>query len=209
MRIAILGTGTVGQALATGWLRAGHAIIFGSRQPDDNKAAELMALFQGKVQIQATAAAIAAAEVVVLAVPWAAADAVIAQGEDWSGKILIDATNPIAPGLQLAVGKDNSGAEQVQSWAPAARVVKAFNTTGAENMLDPVYAGQAITMFIAGDDPTAKQVVKGLAEDIGFETADTGNLQTARFLEPLALAWIHLAIVQKQGRNIAFKVVKR
>jgi predicted dinucleotide-binding enzyme len=190
-------------------LRAGHAIIFGSRQPDDDKAAELMALFQGKVQIQTTAAAIAAAEVVVLAVPWAAAEAVIAQGEDWSGKILIDATNPIAPGLQLAVGKDNSGAEQVQSWAPAARVVKAFNTTGAENMLDPVYAGQAITMFIAGDDPTAKQVVKGLAEDIGFETADTGNLQTARFLEPLALAWIHLAIVQKQGRNIAFKVVKR
>ena len=209
MRIAILGTGTVGQALATGWLRAGHEIIFGSRQPDDDKAAALMTLFHGKVQIQATAAAIAAAEVVVLAVPWAAAEAVIAQGEDWAGKILIDATNPIAPGLQLAVGKDSSGAEQVQTWATGARVVKAFNTTGAENMLNPIYDGQATTMFIAGDDPAAKQVVKGLAEDLGFETADTGNLQTARFLEPLALAWIHLAIVQKQGRNIAFKLMKR
>ena len=209
MRIAILGTGTVGQALTTGWLRAGHAIIFGSRQPDDDKAAELMTLFEGKIQIQATAAAIAAAEVVVLAVPWAAAEAVIAQGEDWTGKILIDATNPIAPGLQLAVGKDSSGAEQVQTWATGARVVKAFNTTGAENMLNPIYDGQATTMFIAGDDPAAKQVVKGLAEDLGFETADTGNLQTARFLEPLALAWIHLAIVQKQGRNIAFKLMKR
>ena len=209
MRIAILGTGTVGQALATGWLRAGHAIIFGSRQPDDDKAAELMTLFEGKIQIQATAAAITAAEVVVLAVPWAAAEAVIAQGEDWAGKILIDATNPIAPGLQLAVGKDSSGAEQVQTWATGARVVKAFNTTGAENMLNPIYDGQATTMFIAGDDPAAKQVVKGLAEDLGFETADTGNLQTARFLEPLALAWIHLAIVQKQGRNIAFKLMKR
>ncbi len=117
--------------------------------------------------------------------------------------------NPIAPGLQLAVGKDSSGAEQVQTWATGARVVKAFNTTGAENMLNPIYDGQATTMFIAGDDPVAKQVVKGLAEELGFETADTGNLQTARFLEPLALAWIHLAIVQKQGRNIAFKVMKR
>jgi hypothetical protein len=87
--------------------------------------------------------------------------------------------------------------------------VKAFNTTGAENMLDPLYAGDAITMFICGDDPDAKATVTKLAEALGFEVADVGGLETARLIEPLALVWINLAIKQGLGRNIAFKLVRR
>lgn len=209
MKIAILGTGNVGQALATGWLRTNHEITFGSRQPTGDKAAELLTIFQGKVQIAETAAAVAVADVVVLAVPWSAAEAVVKSVHDWSGKILVDATNPIGPGFQLAVDQGRSGAEQVQGWAIGARVVKAFNTTGAENMLDPIYHGQATVMFISSDDPDAKAVVRQLAEDLGFAVADVGPLATAGYLESLAMVWIHLAIVQKQGRNIALQLVMR
>lgn len=123
--------------------------------------------------------------------------------------MLIDATNPIGPGFQLAVGKDTSGVELVQSWATHACVVIAFNSIGAENMRNPIYNGEPTTMFICGDDAAAKAIAKTLAEDLGFAVADTGGLATARYLESLAMVWIHLAIVQKQGRSIAFKVVQR
>jgi predicted dinucleotide-binding enzyme len=107
------------------------------------------------------------------------------------------------------VGHTTSGAEQVAAWAMSRRVVKAFNTTGAENMADPIYQSQPITMFICGDDNEAKAAVARLAEELGFEVADTGKLAMARYLEPLAMVWINLAIVQKQGRNMAFKLVRR
>ena len=209
MNITILGAGKVGQALATGWLRAGHTILFGSRQPTGEKGMELLAAFDNQVQILETAAAVAAANVVVLAVPWIAAESVMKGVSNWSGKILIDAINPIGPGFQLAVDGGTSGAEQIQGWATGARVIKAFNTTGAENMLDPIYHGQATAMFISGDDPAAKAVVTQLAEDLGFAVADVGPLTTARYLESLAMVWIHLAIVQNQGRNIALQLVRR
>lgn len=209
MKIAILGTGNVGQALAMGWLRTGHRVIFGSREPGGEKATALQVAFQGKVGIQVPAAAAVEAEVIVLAVPWNTVETVVKDLGDLGGKVLIDATNPIGPGFQLAVGKETSGAEQIQSWATHAHVVKAFNTTGTENMLDPIYDGQAITMFICGDDRAAKASVKQLAEDLGFAVADTGALATARYLEPLAMVWIHLALVQKQGRDIALRLVKR
>lgn len=209
MKIAIIGAGNVGQALASGWTSKGHQVIFGSRDPDGAKAQAAVAATAGKATAQREQAAVQAAEVVVLAVPWDATEAVVKGLGDLAGKTLIDATNPIGPGFQLAVGKDTSGAELVQQWAPNARVIKAFNTTGAENMRNPLYDGEPTTMFICGDDAAAKSVVKGLAEDLGFAVADTGGLATARYLEPLAMVWIHLAIVQKQGRNIALKLVQR
>jgi len=87
--------------------------------------------------------------------------------------------------------------------------VKAFNTTGANNMADPIYHGEATTMFICGDDVAAKTAVTQLAQELGFDVADVGNLSKARLLEPLALVWISLAMQQGLGRNIAFKLVRR
>ena len=208
MNIVIIGTGNVGQALASGWTSKGHQVIFGSRDPAGEKAQAAVAATGGKATVQREQAAAEAAAVVVLAVPWEATETVVKGLGDLEGKILIDATNPIGPGFQLAVGKDSSGAELVQQWAPHARVVKAFNSTGAENMRNPIYHGEPTAMFICGDDAAAKAVVKGLAEELGFAVADTGGLLTARYLEPLAMVWIHLAIVQKQGRRIAFKLVR-
>ncbi|MCB0063652.1 MAG: NAD(P)-binding domain-containing protein [Caldilineaceae bacterium] len=209
MKIAILGTGNVGQALATGWLRAGHVITFGSRQPTDEAAQALVAAFPNKVAVADHAAAVAQAEVAVLAVPWAAAEAVVKGVEDWGNRILIDATNPIAPGLELAAVEAGSGGEAVQAWASGARVVKAFNTTGYNNMLDPHYDGASTTMFIAGNDTEAKQTVTALTAALGFDVVDAGDISKARLLEPLALLWINLALVQGQGREIALKLVRR
>jgi len=209
MKIAVIGTGKVGRALGLTWARLGHEVVFGSRDPGQEKCQTLVV----EAGEQATAAtipdAVATAEAIALTTPWSAVEDVIRQGGDWTGKIIIDCTNPIAPGLQLAVGGDISAAELIAGWTKGAYVIKAFNTTGWENMIDPIYDGEAITMFICGDDREAKAAVRRLAESMGFEVADTGGLKTARYLEPLALAYISLAGPQGWGRNIAFKIVRR
>jgi len=126
----------------------------------------------------------------------------------------VDATNPVAMGLAglkkgLLVGHTTSAAEQVATWAQGARVVKAFNTTGFGNMHDPCYGSQAVTMFLCGDDADAKVVVIQLGEDLGFEMIDAGPLAIARLLEPLAMLWIHLAVFQEMGPDVAFMLQRR
>ena len=208
MNIAVIGSGNVCGTLGRRWAELGHQVIFGSRDPHSQK---VKALLAASPQARAATAgdAAAQAEVVALATPWPGLEQIVTGLGDLRGKVVIDCTNPIAPGFQLAVGVTTSGAEQVAGWATGARVVKAFNTTGWENMADPLYDGEPITMFICGDDAQAKAVVTELAEALGFEVADVGDLTTARFVEPLAMVWITLAIVRGQGRNLAFKIVKR
>jgi len=154
--------------------------------------------------------AAAAGEVIVLAVPWGAVpDAVKALGA-LDGKILVDATNPLNPDLSLAVGFNDSGGETVARLAPGARVVKAFNTTGANNMGDSRYAGPTkLMMAVAGDDASAKASVMALARDVGFEPVDAGPLAMSRHLEPLAMLWISLAMVQRMGRDFGFALLRR
>ncbi|MCX6590733.1 MAG: NADPH-dependent F420 reductase [Acidobacteria bacterium] len=191
MKIGMLGAGNVGQALGQGWMAAGHEVKFGSRQP-------------GSVE-----AAIAFGDVVALATPWDSTEAVLG-GRNLAGKILLDATNPIAPGLAgLTHGLNDSGGEQVARWAPGARVVKIFNTIGANMMADPVINGQAATMLYCGDDAEAKQVAAGLAAELGFEPMDAGPLEQARYLEPLAMLWITMALKYGHGREMGFKLLKR
>ncbi|HMQ56431.1 MAG TPA: NADPH-dependent F420 reductase [Anaerolineae bacterium] len=209
MNIAVIGTGNVGRALGTSWAMKGHQVIFGSRDPHSQKVADVLAAAGPNASAATLPEAGARAEVIVLATPSDGVHQVVEALGEVAGKIIVDATNPIGPGFQLAVGTTTSGAEQIAGWAKGGRVVKAFNTTGWENMADPIYHGEPITMFIGGDDAEAKTVVTGLAADLGFEVADTGPLSTARYLEPLAMVWIHLAIGQKQGRQIAFKIVRR
>lgn len=209
MNIAIIGTGNVGGTLGRRWAEAGHQIVFGTRDPSSQKVSELLAASEGAASAATPAAAASNADIVVLATPWGSLEQTVAGLGDLSGKIVIDCTNPIAPGFQLAVGLTSSGAEQVAGWASGARVVKAFNTTGWENMADPLYDGQPTTMFICGDEAEAKAVVTELAETLGFEVVDVGDLTAARLIEPLALVWIKLAITQGHGRTLAFKIVKR
>jgi 8-hydroxy-5-deazaflavin:NADPH oxidoreductase len=209
MKIAIIGTGNVGGTLGSRWAQNGHQVVFGTRSPAGEKVQKLLESAGENASAGNVDAAVTGADVVVIAVPWRVAQTTIESAGDLKGKIVVDCTNPVAPGLQLALGTTTSGGEQVAEWAKGARVVKAFNTTGWENMADPVYDGERTLMLICGDDTNAKATVTELTESLGFEVVDLGPLETARLLEPFALVWIRLAVAQGLGRNFAFRLVKR
>ena len=206
MRIAVIGMGSVGGTLGRRWAAAGHAVTFGVRNPGDPKAAA----GAGGARLATVADAAAGAEVVTLAVPWEAVKDAIATAGNLAGKVVLDCTNPLSQGLSgLELGHTTSGAEEAAKLAPGARVVKIFNTTGANNMDDPDYGGTPATMLYAGDDADAKSIAASLARDLGFDPIDLGPLSAARLLEPFALTWIWLAHRQKLGRDFVLQVVRR
>ena len=208
MTIAILGAGNVGLALAGAFTRRGEVVVLGVPQPA--KYAAAVAALGERARLTTTAEAVAAGDVVILAVPHAALAAIADSVDDWQGKVLVDATNPLAPGLAgLTLGTTTSGAEELARRARGARVVKAFNTTGAENMADAAYPGGVPMMPVCGDDAQARQRVMALATLIGFEAVDMGPLMAARYLEPFAMTWIHLAFRQGFGRRFAFGLLRR
>jgi NADPH-dependent F420 reductase len=209
MKIAVIGTGHVGGALGIGWARAGHEVTFGARDSTHSDVAELVAQTGGKAKVSSIGDAAAVAEVVALAVPWGAVADVLQEIQAaLAQKLLIDCTNPATtfPAVDHSAG---SGGEQVAGLAKGARVVKAFKTTGFENMFDPRYGNESVTMFYAGDDSAAKRVVHRLAKDLGFDPVDAGGLQQAHALEVLASFWGTLAYTQKMGRNIGFRLLRR
>lgn len=209
MNIGIVGTGRVAAALGKGWAARGHTITFASRNPNEPKVRSLLdevGPFGSAARVDEVAGR---SSIVVLAVPFSAVAERLEQAGNLDGKVIIDCTNPIAPGLKPLFDSSTSGAEQIAAWVPGAKVVKAFNTTGAENMADPVYNSRPTMMPICGDDSLAKAAVWQLAEELGFEPVDAGTLSAARHLENLALLWIHLASVGGMGRDIAFCLLRR
>lgn len=210
MKVAILGTGAVGSALGQRLAAQGHAVIFGSRSPHSSRVQDLLARCGASARAESPRQAACAADVIVLAVPWQAVRSVLAEVGPLVGRILIDCTNPLRADLSgIEIGHVSSAAEQIAQWSPQAKVVKAFNTASAKAMLDPVFRGAKATMFYCGDDSTAKEVVGQLIADVGFEPVDAGPLSVSRYLEPLAMLYIHLAIRQGWGVHCAFKIVKR
>lgn len=208
MSISIIGAGNVGHALASAFLTKGEEVFLGAPEPQKYREA-VGALGQG-AQLGSVSQAIDASDLVILAIPYAGAGTVALSRPDWAGKILVDATNPIAPGLSgLSVGTSSSGAEEIAKLAKGARVVKAFNTTGSENMADSRYAGGLPIMPVCSDDAQARSRVMALASLIGFDAIDMGALQAARYLEPFAMTWIHLALKQGHGRRFAFARMTR
>ncbi|HLH00606.1 MAG TPA: NADPH-dependent F420 reductase [Bryobacteraceae bacterium] len=209
MTIGIIGAGNVGGALGTGWAQKGHPVVFGSRDPGASDMKQLLAE-AGKTARAATLAEAAQSDVLLFALPWPAAQEALTGLGNLSGKILIDATNPLLPDLSgLALGTTTSAGEQVASWATGAKVVKAFNTVGNNIMADSSFKGEKPVLFYCGDDESAKKTVHQLAEEIGFDARDAGPLKQARLLEPFALLWISLAFQQGWGREFAFKVLRR
>lgn len=208
MSISIIGAGNVGMALGHAFTKRGETVVLGVPEPEKYQTA--VAALGSLAKVMPTARAIAASDVVILAVPHAALAGIAQSVPDWQGKILVDATNPLAPGLAgLTVGTTTSGAEELAKLARGARVVKAFNTTGAENMADTRYPGGYPMMPLCGDDADARQRVMALATLIGFDAVDLGPLMAARYLEPFAMTWIHLALKQGYGRKFAFGMLRR
>jgi len=208
MQIAIIGAGKVGNALAVGWLRAGHGVTFGVRNtgspPPGGPAG---AGYAG------VAAASQGAEAVVLSVPWPAVPDALAAAGDLSGKLLLDCTNPLrmgASGLELEIGHTTSGGERVAALAPGASVFKTLNQTGFDNMQHANgYTSLPAAMFVAGDDEAKKPVVLSLVSDLGFQAIDAGPLAIARLLEPMAMLWIHMALRRGMPPSRAFAMTDR
>ncbi|WP_247002429.1 NADPH-dependent F420 reductase [Halosolutus gelatinilyticus] len=194
MEIGILGTGNVGSALARGFDAAGHDVVLGSRTPDETAIDGLRVVDQR--------AAAEHGDAVVLALPSDAIDDVAADLSDaLADKPTIDTAN------EYPTASDGpSIAERVAEAAPDAKVVKAFNTIGANLMTDPVVDGERATMFLAGDDAIACEQVDALATDLGFDVVPAGALARAELLEDLARLWIHCS--GEYGRDIAFRLLR-
>lgn len=209
MRIAIIGTGNVGAALARGLKGKGYTVTLGARSP---VAPEIVALANEVGAIASTPAAAAAqAEVVILALPWQAAEEAVRGLGDLAGKIVIDCMNPLGMvdgALDLTIGHSTSGGETLQAWAPQARVVKTLNQVGAEMMAANASLPHRPVMFMASNDPAAKATVAGILTSLGFAPHDAGDLRRARLLEPFAMVWINQALFQGKGRTWAFAAVE-
>jgi hypothetical protein len=208
MQIAIIGTGNVGRAIARGLKGKQHAVVLGSRSAAD---ADLQALAaETGAGLAAPAAAAARADIVILALPWNAAEAVVKSLAPLAGKTVIDCMNPLGMAggeLGLTVGHTDSGGEMVQRWLPEARVVKTLNQVGAEIMADNARLPHRPVMFMAGNDAVAKQQTAAVLAAIGFEPLDAGDITRSRLLEPFALTWINQALFRGKGRNWAFAAV--
>lgn len=185
--VAMIGTGNVGAALGRRFAENGHTIVYGSRDPMAADVRELVAATGNGAAAASQAEAAARADIVVLAVPWTAAEDVVRALPDLRGKIVVDPTNPrvMASDGFADYPIDDSNAERIARLAPGAHVVKAFSTLGAETMLDPALARGPVTVPIVGDDRAAKERIAALAREIGLEAVDVGPLRHARIIEGL------------------------
>lgn len=202
MKIAIIGAGNVGSTLGARFSEIGHKVNFGVPDPEKYRDGQLVG---PAIRIKE---AVADADAVILAVPFAAAKSVLEECGDLAGKIVIDATNPLAMtsnGLGLTAGFTTSGVEEIAVSAPDAKFVKCFNQTGFANMAEP----RGSMMFVCGNDAYANETVRKLASDIGFDAVVIGDLSKARLLEPLAMLWIHLSATTDLKRDFAFRLDRR
>lgn len=214
MKIAIIGAGNVGGTLGTAWAARGHQIVFGVLNVNEDKVTRLISDIKGRAAATGIPDAVGQCDVVVLAAHWQGIHETLQSAGSLAGKLVIDAMNPLemSPAFLekgLLLGHTTSAGEQVAQWLPGAKVVKAFNTIGAQNMANPKFGGQSATMFICGDDQDARKIVKQLSDELGFETVDAGPLKIARLLEPMAMLWMHLAYGTEIGPNFGFKMIRQ
>jgi 8-hydroxy-5-deazaflavin:NADPH oxidoreductase len=214
MKVGIIGSGQVGQVLATAFMKEGHEAMIGTR----DLAKE--AIVQWKAnnpagQIGSFAQAAAFGELIVLAAQGDAAQDAVAQAgiNNLAGKTVIDATNPIKKGppvngvLEFFTGPNESLMEKLQQQAPDAHFVKAFNSVGNHLMYKPDFGGTQPTMFICGNNAAAKATVTGILTTFGWETADMGQVESARAIEPLCILWCIPGFLSNQWSH-AFKLLK-
>ena len=212
MKVGVLGSGIVGQTLAAGFLKHGHEVKIATREPA--KLADWLQANPG-AKVADSRQTGAFGEVLVLAVKGnVAVQALDAAGrENLKGKTIIDACNPIADAppdhgvLRLSTGPNDSLMEQLQRDFPEAHLVKAFNSVGAANMVNPPFAEKP-TMFICGNNDAAKKKVASILDQFGWETADMGTAEAARAIEPLSALWCILGFTKNEWTH-AFRLLHR
>ena len=205
MRIAIIGSGNVGSALAAAATKAGHEVALSASEAESAREAA------GKVGAKAAdsnADAVRDAQIVVLAVPGLAVSGIADElGSALDGKVVVDSTNPINETFDDLFTTGRSSAEELQDKLPNAKVVKAFNTIFAGRHGNPFEGEQPLDAFIAGDDADAKAKVGELATSLGYKVIDAGGLRMARSLEEMAFLNISLNATQGWVWQSGWKLV--
>ena len=206
MKIGILGSGDVGKSLARGFLKRGDQVIIGSRSPE--KLADIAKESGAKNGTFEDAARFG--EMIALAtLGTGTEEALKLAGNNFSGKVVIDATNPLdfsggAPALAIS-GNDSLG-ERVQKWIPNAKVVKAFNTVGNALFVNPQLPGGPPDMFLAGNDAEGKKAVAKVCKDWGWGVIDTGDIKSSRYLEAMCMTWVLHGVLSGKWMH-AFKML--
>lgn len=214
MKIGVLGTGDVGKALGKAFVTLSHEVCMGSRSAGNEQALAWAKEMGPKASAGTFGDAASFGEIIVLATRGVANESVLrsAGPAHFSGKLLIDATNPLdlEHGLPptLAVSGNDSGGEQVQRLLPEAHVVKCFNTVGNPYMFRPDFPGGPPDMFICGEHEEAKQQVTELLKDFGWGAIDVGGIQSSRYLEAMCLVWV-LYGVRTNTWSHAFKLLRK
>ena len=190
------------------WSERGHEISFGVRDPRSDKSRELAGkLLSARVVTNVEASR--GSEIIILATPWSGTEAAVRSCGDLKDKVIIDCTNPLKADISgLEIGHSTSGAERVAEWAKGAQVFKAMNQVGYRLMDSPKFpVAVKPVMFVCGDGPR-KPAVMQLVEQLGFEAIDAGSLTVARWLEPYAMLWIHLALTGRVKGDFAFALLR-
>jgi predicted dinucleotide-binding enzyme len=212
VNIGILGSGNVAKTLASGFLGRGDVVMLGSREPE--KLAEWAGASGANARTGTFAQTAQFGEIVLFATAGTVIEDVTALADpaNFATKTVIDVTNPLDYSTgkpRLAWGFDDSNGERLQQLLPSSSVVKAFNTVGHELFVHPDLAGGPPTMFIAGDDAGAKRRVSQILTDFGWESADLGDIEASRLLEPMCLAWVMYGMTSGDWSGHAFKLLHR
>jgi 8-hydroxy-5-deazaflavin:NADPH oxidoreductase len=217
MKIGILGTGDVGQALGRGLAAAGHDVKMGSREKTNEKAHAWAQKVGERASHGTFAEAAAFGELIIVATLWTGTENALslAGHDNLKGKVVVDTTNPLdfSQGMppRLSIGHTDSAGEQVQRWLAGAHVVKAFNTVGNAHMVNPDFPGGPPDLFICGDDDGAKKTVAELVAGLGWPSTsiiDIGGISGSRLLEPMCILWV-LYGIRSGTWNHAFKLLRK
>jgi predicted dinucleotide-binding enzyme len=211
-RVAVIGSGQVAQVLAAGFRKHGDDVTIGTREPSK------LAAFGAEhgIAVRDFGGAAEWGEIVVLAVKGGAAQSALglAGAKNLDGKIVIDSTNPIADAppdhgvVRFFTGPNDSLMERLQAAFPSARFVTAWNSVGNAFMVNPSFPGGPPTMFICGNDAAAKREVAAILERFGWDSADMGDVQSARAIEPLCQLWCAPGMLRNEWTH-AFKLLRR
>ena len=213
MKVGIIGSGVVGQTLAAGFVKHGHQVEIGTRDPAKLK--DWSAKNPGAA-VKSFAEAAAFGDLVVLAVGGEVAQQALTLigSSALQGKTVIDACNPIGGGppvngvLSFFTPQNQSLMEQLQKAYPSAHFVKAFNSVGSGQMVNPEFASGRPTMFICGNDKDAKKTVERILEQFGWDTEDMGAIEAARPIEALCMLWCIPGIGKNDWSPHAFKLLR-
>jgi predicted dinucleotide-binding enzyme len=211
MKIAFLGTGKVGAPLAHHLAEAGHEVVL-ARLSDGSKSLEAALARSPRLRALPVQEALVSAEVVFVATPFGVTEALLGSvAEALEGKVLVDCTNPIGPGLSHGLHNERSGSALLQATVPKAHVVKAFTIYGFENLEDPSSPTAAVrpAMLFCGDDAAAKGAVATLIEACGFEPVDVGGLVQALHLEHLTLLWVRMVRAGGHSPHLMWAALRR